>query len=73
MSRVLDKYIQYVYNVLEAITDGQFNINANKSTLFARELRTLRFILSGTAIQLNPEKINAIKNFSVSQGISDIC
>lgn len=64
-SRIFDKHIQHVYDVLEAITDSQFNINTNKLTLFAKKLRTLRFVLSGTVIQLDPEKINAIKNFSV--------
>lgn len=71
--RTLNKYVLYICNVLKAITNDQFNINTNKSTLFAKKLRTLGFILSGMAIQLNSEKINIIRNFPILQEVLDIC
>lgn len=50
VSKIYHEYVEYVYDVLKVITNSQFNINANKSILFTKKLKTLEFILSVTFI-----------------------
>ena len=61
-SRTVDEHIEHIKQVLELIRDAGFKLNAKKCTWMASKINILGFLVSGSTIQMDSDRISAIKN-----------
>ena len=61
-SRNVDEHIEHIKQVLELIINAGFKLNAKKCTWMASKINILGFLVSGSTIQMDSDRISAIKN-----------
>ena len=61
-SRNVDEHIEHIKQVLELIINAGFKLNAKKCTWMASKINILGFLVSGSTIQMDSDRISAIRN-----------
>lgn len=61
-SKSLSEHINHIISVMKELKKFGFKISAEKSTWIRKEVALLGYVISGTTIKINPEKIATIKN-----------
>jgi RNase H-like domain found in reverse transcriptase len=62
LTKTLEDHFEHVLAVVTQLKKVGFKINPKKCTWFATKVSLLGFIISGSSIEIDPKKIDAIKN-----------
>lgn len=61
-SNNIDEHLEQIILVFETLKEFGFKISGTKMTLVSNEISVLGYIVSGTHVKINPDKISTIKN-----------
>ena len=59
---MLAGYIRYVCKVLQQLKDFNLQAKPKKCKFYIQEVKFLRYILTGSEIYIDPDKVKAVKN-----------
>ena len=61
-SRTMDEHIDYVQKVLQKLRDFNLQAKLEKCKFYVKEVKFLEYVLLGTEIRIDLEKVEAVKN-----------
>lgn len=71
-SHSFEEHLAHLDKVFSILIDGGVKLTMKKCFFAKQQVKYLGFIVDGTGIRANPEKINAMKNFPVPTNVKQI-
>src|ERR1044072_4356920 len=71
-SKIKEEHLEHVKQVLQVLQENQFYINMKKCTFCTNKLLFLGFVVGDIGIQVDEEKISAIKNWPAPTSVTEV-
>ncbi len=71
-SRTLDEHRQHVRTVLDKFREHKLYAKKSKCEFFRREVKFLGFIVGADGVKVDPEKVEAVRNWPVPKSVTDV-
>ena len=71
-SRTLDEHREHVRTVLDKFREHKLYAKKSKCEFFRNEVKFLGFIVGADGVKVDPEKVEAVRNWPVPKSVTDV-
>ena len=71
-SKILEEHIKRLQQVFQRFREPNLKINQTKNSFFQKKVQVLEHVISGNALEADPEKSKAVQNFPLPQNQIDV-